>query len=154
MKQAAQRIGRWAEMVLEQTEYVDPLSLKDLTVEKLRQIEQSSRDELSEIRKDYPATGAEEVVQEELLASVNRHPWAVDDDTAFQLEMDRQQKETPIEEQIADLERLKDLNQYPLRPENLDRDEIMEKGMRRGWDKLQEVEKQEIFFSTSGALLP
>jgi hypothetical protein len=141
LEQEAEQIGRWALYVLQETEYWDPLSLDELTQEKLEEIQQRAADWLTDNRADYPPSGAEEELRSMLTQEVRRHPWAVDEDTAFQLEYDRSEKSIPIEEQTADLERLRDLYEYPLDPEQMRREVIAEKALNG-----ERLQKRELEF--------
>ena len=138
LKSKAEKIGRWALYVLEETEYWDPLSLGELTEKRLNDIQKSNADWLSENRSSYPPSGAEEVLRSELTDSIRQHKWAIDDDTAFQLESDRSDG-TPIEDQIMQLMLLKEKFEYPLDTDNLRVQQVTERYM--DGEKLQKVER-------------
>lgn len=139
LKIKAEKIGRWALYVLEETEYWDPLSLGELTEKRLNDIQTSNADWLSENRSSYPPSGAEETLRSELTSSIRQHQWAIDDDTAFQLESDRSEG-TPIEDQIMELMLLKEKFEYPLNTENLRAQQLVERYMNG--EKLQKVERE------------
>ena len=141
LERTAEQTGRWALYVLQETEYWDPLSLDDLTPEKLEEIQKRASDWLTDNRADYPPPGAEEELRSMLTQEIRRHPWSVDDDTAFQLEYDRTERDIPIEEQTADLERLRDLYEYPLDPEQMRREVIAEKALNG-----ERLQKRELEF--------
>lgn len=139
LKAKAEKIGRWALYVLEETEYWDPLSLGKLTEKELNDIQTSNSNWLTENRSSYPPSGAEEVLRSELTSSIRQHQWAIDDDTAFKLESDRSDG-TPIEEQIMELMLLKEKFEYPLNTENLRAQQLAERYING--EKLQKVERE------------
>lgn len=139
LKAKAEKIGRWALYVLEETEYWDPLSLGKLTEKRLNYIQTSNSNWLTENRSSYPPSGAEEVLRSELTYSIRQHQWAIDDDTAFKLESDRSDG-TPIEKQIMELMLLKEKFEYPLNTENLRAQQLAERYMIG--EKLQKVERE------------
>lgn len=128
LKEQASKIGRWAEYYLTEIEYWNPLQLPEITEEKLREKEQECRDWLSENQAYYPDSGATEQLRSDLTEEVKANPWALDDDVASEMESHRLDG-APIEELLQDLELQKEEGVYPMREDNLDLNEIIEKAI-------------------------
>ena len=95
MKVKAHQIGRWAQYLLTEREYWNPEGLETLTEEELQEAEASNREWLRENRSQYPASGAEEVLRQELTEWEKMQPTSLDEDTACEMEHARQEG-TPL----------------------------------------------------------
>ena len=93
----AEKMGRWAVYLLTETEYWTPQALDELTEEKLQEFQTKQAQWLMQHEREYPDSGAAEVLREEITWQVKQNEDCLTEDEAFQMELLRMDG-MPIEE--------------------------------------------------------
>lgn len=93
----AEKMGRWAVYLLTETEYWTPQALDELTEEKLQEFQTRQAQWLMQHEREYPDSGAAEVLREEITWQVKQNEDCLTEDEAFQMELLRMDG-MPIEE--------------------------------------------------------
>lgn len=93
----AEKMGRWAVYLLTETEYWTPKSLNELTTEALQEFQNRQSQWLMQHEREYPDSGAAEVLREEITWQVKQNEDCLTEDEAFQMEQLRMEG-MPIEE--------------------------------------------------------
>ena len=89
LKEAAEKIGRWAVYLLTETEYWTPEALEELTEEKLQEFQTRQAQWLMENERKYPDSGATELLREEITAMVKSRDGCLTEDEASEMERQR-----------------------------------------------------------------
>ena len=97
LKAAADKMGQWAVYLLTETEYWTPQALDELTEEKLQEFQTRQAQWLMQHEREYPDSGAAEVLREEITWQVKQNEDCLTEDEAFQMELLRMDG-MPIEE--------------------------------------------------------
>lgn len=97
LKEAADKMGQWAEYLLTETEYWTPQSLDELTEEKLQEFQTRQAQWLMQHEREYPDSGAAEVLREEITWQIKQNEDCLTEDEAFEMECLRMDG-MPIEE--------------------------------------------------------
>ena len=82
----AEKMGRWAEYLLAETEYWTPMALNKLTMEELQAFQTRQAQWLMQHEREYPDSGAAEVLREEITWQVKQNEDCLTEDEAFQME--------------------------------------------------------------------
>ena len=82
----AENMGRWAVYLLTETEYWTPTALSELTEERLQAFQTRQSQWLMEHGREYPDSGAEEVLRAEITETVQMNENCLTEDEAFQME--------------------------------------------------------------------
>ena len=91
-------MGRWAEYLLTETEYWTPMALNKLTMEELQAFQTRQAQWLMEHEREYPDSGAAEVLREEITWQVKQDEDCLTEDEAYEMEKLRLNEELTIEE--------------------------------------------------------
>jgi len=91
-------MGRWAVYLLTETEYWAPEALEELTEEKLQEFQTRQAQWLMEHGREYPASGAAEVLREEITWQVKQDSRCLTEDEAFAMEQLRMEEDMTIEQ--------------------------------------------------------
>lgn len=97
LKAAADKMGQWAEYLLTETEYWTPQALDELTEEKLQEFQTRQAQWLMQHEREYPDSGAAEVLREEITWQIKQNEDCLTEDEAFEMECLRMDG-MPIEE--------------------------------------------------------
>lgn len=106
LKKAAEQMGQWAVYLLTETEYWVPEALDELTEENLQAFQTRQAQWLMEHERDYPDSGASEVLREETTWQVKQDSRCLDEDSAFELEQMRLD-EVPLPELLKKAKELR-----------------------------------------------
>ena len=97
LKIEAEKMGRWAEYLLTETEYWTPMALNELNEEKLQEFQTRQAQWLMEHEREYPDSGAAEVLREEITWQVKQNEDCLTEDEAYEMEKLRLDEELTIE---------------------------------------------------------
>lgn len=97
LKAAADKMGQWAVYLLTETEYWTPQALDELTEEKLQEFQTRQAQWLMQHEREYPDSGAAEVLREEITWQIKQNEDCLTEDEAFEMECLRMDG-MPIEE--------------------------------------------------------
>ena len=97
LKTAADKMGQWAVYLLTETEYWTPQALDELTEEKLQEFQTRQAQWLMQHEREYPDSGAAEVLREEITWQIKQNEDCLTEDEAFEMECLRMDG-MPIEE--------------------------------------------------------
>lgn len=97
LKAAVDKMGQWAEYLLTETEYWTPQALDELTEEKLQEFQTRQAQWLMQHEREYPYSGAAEVLREEITWQIKQNEDCLTEDEAFEMECLRMDG-MPIEE--------------------------------------------------------
>lgn len=98
LKIEAEKMGRWAEYLLTETEYWTPMALNKLTMEELQAFQTRQAQWLMQHEREYPPSGAAEVLREEITWQVKQNEDCLTEDEAFAMEQLRMQEDMTIEQ--------------------------------------------------------
>lgn len=98
LKIEAEKMGRWAEYLLTETEYWTPMALNKLTMEELQAFQTRQAQWLMQHEREYPDSGAAEVLREEITWQVKQNEDCLTEDEAYEMEKLRLNEELTIEE--------------------------------------------------------
>lgn len=121
-------MGRWAVYLLIETEYWTPEALEQLTEEKLQEFQTRQSQWLMENEKNYPDSGAAEVLREEITEMVKQNDRCLNEDNASEIEMMRMD-EVPLPELLTKAKELLDQQQevvsdwYTVKPDEEDEED-------------------------------
>ena len=122
LKEAAEKMGRWAVYLLTETEYWTPEALEELTEKKLQEFQTRQAQWLMENERKYPDSGAAETLREEITEMVKQNDRCLNEDNASEIEMMRM-NEVPLPELLTKARELLDQQQevmsswYTVKPE-------------------------------------
>ena len=97
LKTEADKMGQWAVYLLTETEYWTPQALDELTEEKLQEFQTRQAQWLMQHEREYPDSGAAEVLREEITWQIKQNEDCLTEDEAFEMECLRMDG-MPIEE--------------------------------------------------------
>ena len=98
LKMEAEKMGRWAVYLLTETEYWTPMALNKLTMEELQAFQTRQAQWLMQHEREYPDSGAAEVLREEITWQVKQNEDCLTEDEAYEMEKLRLNEELTIEE--------------------------------------------------------
>lgn len=110
LKEAAEKMGRWAVYLLIETEYWTPEALEGLTEEKLQEFQTRQAQWMMENERKYPDSGAAELLREEITEMVKQNDRCLSEDNASEIEMMRMD-EVPLPELLTKARELIDQQQ-------------------------------------------
>lgn len=79
-------MGQWAVYLLTETEYWTPQALDELTEEKLQEFQTRQAQWLMQHEREYPDSGAAEVLREEITWQIKQNEDCLTEDEAFEME--------------------------------------------------------------------
>lgn len=89
LKEVAESLGEWAVYLLMETEYWTPMALDELTEEELQSFQESQSQWLMENERNYPPSGAKEMLRADTTEMIKSREDCLTADEASEMEMQR-----------------------------------------------------------------